>query len=344
MLNIRLWLRRSHLAAAIVAVLPRLSLSLSLSLSFSLSGCAEDLLLGETRPGGNVDDGTGDDGWDGSGGGTKSRIQLPELKGDCLSYFSNDGSRAPVNLADLGLQAGNCSEFGRLCVLVKSTTPRDFATLMFNIPIDEFESGTPVDLAAEPEASLANLLLHVHNMTYDLGSRGRLPRGTVVATAFDLEEGAIDIRFTSVALGGEDAVYAGDLHCSIDGVLSIRGISRKALNEACNTDRECGGDFSGRVCGDDFVCIRGCYDDDACPLGSLCESNGCVEDAGAGSEAVEICQEACHERTFFRCNEDEAKCNEACASRVRASVSAFITCNEYNRGVCSAECEAKLGL
>jgi hypothetical protein len=105
---------------------------------------------------------------------------------------------------------------------------------------------------------------------FDNGVSGGV-HGTVTVKSYDAAGGTAEILFTNAALIGQDAVYAGNFRCGVNGTLKVSAFKRTALGASCQSDLECGGGYSGRVCDNNsFKCAQGCHQAEDCPLGRTC--------------------------------------------------------------------------
>jgi hypothetical protein len=138
--------------------------------------------------------------------------------------------------------------------------------------------GVPLYVNPQAGGETLSLFLQIGNTSYtqfDQGISGAV-HGTVTVQGYDAAAGTAQFSFSSAALVGQDAVYGGTFRCAIDGSLQISTFDRTALGQRCQTDLDCGGAYSGRVCDNNsFVCALGCHQDTDCSLGQACDAGSC---------------------------------------------------------------------
>jgi hypothetical protein len=147
-----------------------------------------------------------------------------------------------------------------------------------NLAFDTAAIGMPMNVDPEDGGSSLSMFLQIGNTNYnqfDQGISGAV-HGTVTVERYDAAGGNAEFLFSNAALVGQDAVFSGTFRCSIDGTLQVASFNRTALGQRCQTDLECGGAYSGRVCDNDtFVCVLGCRETTDCPLGQSCNGGTC---------------------------------------------------------------------
>jgi hypothetical protein len=121
------------------------------------------------------------------------------------------------------------------------------------------------------------------------GNGGKTPASVSCATDQDCHHGAMGIGVVCANTGADantcvDGCHA-DADCDQSEVCDRNAKPRWVCTAAwpvvgttCQTDEECGGEASGRVCANSGVaagtCIVGCHGDTSCPSGSTCDKKG----------------------------------------------------------------------
>jgi hypothetical protein len=144
----------------------------------------------------------------------------------------------------------------------------------FMLTFDGADIGVPLSLD-QSAAKHIKVNYEVINTTYQpYGDPGQI-RGTVTVKKYEPPNLA-EFTFDGATLIGHDSVYSGTYRCGISGTLSTSfGVT--SLGTRCQTDLECGGARSGRICDDGtFVCASGCHVDEDCAVGHSCNTSSSI--------------------------------------------------------------------
>jgi hypothetical protein len=183
----------------------------------------------------------------------------PTFTGDCQ-----------VNWSDT-VTAGNSNSVGdgSLMFNLEDTVPGDpgfQAWLMMTF--DAADIGVPLSLDQQADKHIKIDYIVVNTTYQPYGDPGMI-HGTVTVKRYQPPDIA-EFEFSNATLVGEDSVYTGTYRCGINGTLTTT-FAVTAQGTRCQTDTECGGARSGRVCDNStFKCTSGCHVDEDCPVGHSC--------------------------------------------------------------------------
>ncbi len=202
----------------------------------------------------------------GMGGGTATSTVVtswPTFTGDCqanwgrtLSASNGGGDRSEVDFLLDDRRPGQ--------QLADTFLMLTFLPEQINLPLAVRRNGGDQEI---------DLHYAIGNEMYTgWGAEGQI-QGTVTVTQYDAAAGVAEFVFSGVTLIGEESGIAGTLRCGINGVWKVVGFTRLARGTRCGTDSQCGGNYSGLVCGNtSFVCEPGCHRDVSCPFGQTCNA------------------------------------------------------------------------
>ncbi len=189
--------------------------------------------------------------------------QWPTFTGDCQASWSH--TVRALNSSGTSLMGFSLSD-------ITPGVPGFHAYL--TLDFDPQNLGQAMSVKRGGSGPEVKLLYIVANTTYSpFGATSGQVSGTVTVGRYEPGAGIAEITFNHVTLLGDDSVYAGSFRCGIDGTLKVTSFARTSMGSRCGDDHECGGNYSGMVCGNSsFVCEPGCHDDLNCPYPKRCNT------------------------------------------------------------------------
>lgn len=189
----------------------------------------------------------------------------PTFTGDC---------KAPWNHVVTAVNMGIAN--GRYTLLLQDTIPGKIGfRALLSLEFRPEDIGVPLSVERNAERRIG-VDYQVVNTIYSASGAPGMIQGTVTVNRYQPPDAA-EFVFSKVTLVGDDSQISGTFRCGIDGTLRT-SFQSTALGTRCQTDDQCGGAGSERVCDNTtFVCTRGCHNNDECAVGKSCDTklNSC---------------------------------------------------------------------